>query len=223
MLRLGSASFCEVDYQAARRAARDPAQSLIWFRIGDKPPVAISVSQQLRSDAAQVVEGLKGRGMRVLIMSGDRAEAVADAAERLGVAEWRAGLSPTQKIALLNELKLSGRAVLMVGDGLNDAPALAAAHVSMSPVTAVHMSQAAADAVFLGERLAPVVAGIDVARRARRIMDQNLWLSALYNVIAVPIAVAGLVTPLLAAVAMSSSSLVVTLNALRLRIAAGRG
>ena len=121
------------------------------------------------------------------------------------------------KIARIDELKRLGHGILMVGDGLNDAPALAAANASMSPVTATHMSQAVADAVFLGERLQPVLEAVAVARRARALMRQNLWLAALYNAVAVPVAIAGAVTPLIAALAMSGSSLMVTLNALRAR------
>ncbi len=142
---------------------------------------------------------------------------------RSGSAEWRAGVTPADKIARIEDLKRRGHKVMMVGDGLNDAPSLAAAHVSMSPISAAHLSQATADLVFLGKPLAPVVAAIDYARKALLLMRQNLWLAVGYNALAVPIAISGVVTPLIAAAAMSGSSLLVMLNALRARrVANGR-
>ena len=212
-LRLGSAGFAGAGDKALQGAA-----SVIWFRDGDSVPVPIRLAQALKEDAGEVVGQLRALGLKVAILSGDHAAAVAEVAEALGVERWRAGVKPAEKIALVEELKAKGCRTLMVGDGLNDAPALAAAHVSLSPVTAVHLSQAAADAIFLGERLAPFVAAITASRRARRIMTQNLWFSTAYNAVAVPIAVAGFVTPLIAALAMSGSSIVVTLNALRARM-----
>ncbi len=216
--RLGSPAFCGAEEaEVARLHARFPGASLVAHRRDEGDVVVFALEQGLRRDAREVVDRLKAMGLAIVILSGDRETAVAEVAAALGVTDWAAGLGPTDKIARLEALKAEGRRVLMVGDGLNDAPALAAAHVSLSPVTAVHLSQAAADAVFLGDRLAPVVASLTVARRARAAMIQNLWLSGGYNLIAVPFAVAGLVTPLIAALAMSGSSVIVTLNALRLR------
>jgi Cu2+-exporting ATPase len=218
-LRLGSAAFCGLDPAEVEAAlAAQPGASVIVFRDGEAPPVPFLIAQKLRPDAVETIARLRRQGYRLEILSGDRAAPVADVAERLGIDDWCAGMKPADKIARIGELAASGARVLMVGDGLNDAPALAAAHVSMSPVTAVHVAQAAADVVFLGDRLAPVAEALRLARRARAAMVQNLWFSTLYNFVAVPFAVAGLVTPLFAALAMSSSSVVVTLNALRLRL-----
>jgi Cu2+-exporting ATPase len=163
-----------------------------------------------------IVATLNAMGIDVHILSGDRAEAVEPIAGALGVGRWQASLKPADKVAVLEALRESGRRVLMVGDGLNDAPALASGYVSMSPITAADVSQAHSDAVFLGERLAPVLTAIEISRRARNMMRQNLWLAVVYNAVAVPLAIAGGVTPLIAAAAMSGSSILVTLNALRL-------
>ena len=171
----------------------------------------------LRPDAQAVVSALQARGIAVEILSGDREPAVRAAARALGISEWRAGVTPADKIARIEDLKRQGFKVMMVGDGLNDAPSLAAAHVSMSPISAAHLSQATADLVFLGKPLAPVVAAIDFSRKALHLMRQNLWLAVGYNLLAVPIAISGVVTPLIAAAAMSGSSLLVMLNALRAR------
>lgn len=137
-------------------------------------------------------------------------------AEALGLDSWRAACTPADKCARLEALRADGQRVLMVGDGLNDAPALAAADASISPSTAVDVSQTAADVVFQGQRLSPVLEVLDTARRADRLVKQNFGLSILYNVFTIPLAVAGFVTPLIAALAMSSSSVVVISNALRL-------
>jgi Cu2+-exporting ATPase len=163
----------------------------------------------------EVIKTLSRLGLELHILSGDRADAVRPVAETLGIAQWRGELKPAEKIAFIETLKSQGRRVLMVGDGLNDAPALATAHVSLSPIAAADVTQAQADAVFLGERLAPVLDAVVIARRARALMKQNLCLAVVYNAIAVPVAIAGAVTPLIAALAMSGSSIMVTLNALR--------
>jgi Cu2+-exporting ATPase len=208
--RLGGAEFCGV----TEMPAPAPGTSSIVFCHGGRSTM-IAISQRLRTDAVEVVRSLAGLGLELNILSGDRNDAVAPIAQALGIANWGGELKPADKIALIEDMKAQGRRILMVGDGLNDAPALAAAHVSLSPIAAADVTQAQADAVFLGERLRPVVDAIAIARRARRLMSENLWLAAIYNAIAVPVAIVGAVTPLIAALAMSGSSLLVTLNALR--------
>jgi Cu2+-exporting ATPase len=207
--RLGSAAFCGIEM-----TAHELGLSHIYFS-HNGASATFAISQKLRPDAVAVVQSLKALGLDIRILSGDRSDAVAPVARALGVCAWGAELKPAEKIALIEDLKAQGRRILMVGDGLNDAPALAAAHVSLSPIDAADVTQAQADAVFLGENLVPVLDAIVISRRARRLMKENLWLAVIYNAIAVPVAIAGLVTPLIAALAMSGSSMLVTLNALR--------
>ena len=133
-----------------------------------------------------------------------------------GIDDWRAGLDPTDKATAIDALQAQGRKVLMVGDGLNDAAALAKAHASMAPGLAADVSQTASDLVFTTERLGSVVDSIRIARKARALALENFAFSALYNAVAAPMAFLGLVSPFVAAIAMSSSSLIVSLNALRL-------
>jgi len=215
-MRLGSPVFCEAEGIAQEAASSDPTASVIALSWGGRRAVLL-VRQALRPDAIAVVKKLRQRGFDCRILSGDRPEAVAPVAAALGIAMWRGGCKPADKIEALEALKAEGRKVLMVGDGLNDAPALAAAHVSLSPISAADLTQAQADAVFLGDRLMPVQETIEISRRAHQLMRQNLGIALVYNLIAVPLAFLGYVTPLVAALAMSGSSTIVTLNALRAR------
>ena len=208
MARLGRAEFVGATSDTGR-------ETELWFRRGEAPAIRFSFADRLRPDAAITVLALRARGLEVEIMSGDAPRAVRVAANAAGVETWAGGLPPAEKCRRIDALAAGGRKVLMVGDGLNDAAALAKAHASMAPGSAADASQNAADLVFLGEQLDAVVLAVDVARAARRRALENFGFSAVYNLIAAPAAVFGLVTPLAAALAMSGSSLVVTLNALR--------
>ncbi len=213
-LRLGNRGWCGVEQPG--EPARGPE---LWLARPGRLPVRFAFSDPLREDAVAVVAALKRQGLEVELLSGDLPPVVAAVAREIGIPASRAACTPAGKVAHLERLALAGRRVLMVGDGLNDAPALAAAHVSVSPASAIDISQTAADAVFQGDHLQPVVELLQVARQARRLIRQNLGLALAYNLIAVPVAVLGLATPLIAAVCMSGSSLLVVGNALRL----GRG
>jgi Cu2+-exporting ATPase len=211
-IRLGSASFCNA-------IDSDQSSATIWFKPADGAPIPLRFLDSVRPDSERVIKALKASGYHVELLSGDRPETVARIAEDLRVETWRAAQKPDDKIARLHELKAAGRRVLMVGDGLNDAPALAAAHASISPATAADISQTAADAVFQGSELKPVLIALSVSKIAQRLALQNFALSIAYNIVFVPLAMMGVLTPLIAAIAMSLSSLSVTANALRLRSA----
>ncbi|MEI2734309.1 MAG: HAD-IC family P-type ATPase [Rhodoblastus sp.] len=218
--RLGSAAFCGVDASATAQAL-DEGASAICYRRGDETAV-FRVRQTLRADAVETIAALKARGYAIEIVSGDSPLATRAVADALGVSDCIGGAKPADKVARLEALKAEGRRPVMVGDGFNDAPALAAAHVSLSPVSAADVAQASADAVFLGEKLAPVAHALALSRLARKLMRENLWIAVVYNAVAVPLAIAGHVTPLIAALAMSGSSLIVTVNALRAGASADR-
>lgn len=188
-----------------------------WFLVKGKQPVRFAFSDHLREDARAVIDALRARNIGVELLSGDREQTTKAAAEEVGITEWKSGALPAVKVARIKQLEKAGHCVLMVGDGLNDAPALASGHASISPATAADITQTAADFIFQGDRLSPVLTTLNAARKSSRIVRQNFALAIGYNICAVPIAVAGLATPLIAAIAMSSSSLLVTLNALRLK------
>jgi len=207
-IRLGSRAFC------GDPAAPPSATPELWLARPGLPPLRFAFDERLRIDAWETLERLRRLGLRIELLSGDRRDSVARAAESLGIADWRAECSPVEKVARIEQMA-ARHSVLMVGDGLNDSPALAAATVSASPASAADLSQTVADVVFQGARLAPVAAVIRAARRARAVMRQNLALAIGYNAVMVPLAVAGWVTPWLAAAAMSSSSLLVMANSFR--------
>ncbi len=208
--RLGRAAF--VDVPTLRSGETE-----LWFGFEGESKVRLQFSDVLRPDAAATVEALKARGITVEILSGDQIGAVKSAANAVGVATWRAGLMPQEKAEVIDRLAAEGRKVLMIGDGLNDAAALARAHAAIAPGSALEASQNAADLVLTRDALMAVVEAIDVARSARRRALENFGFAALYNLVAAPAAMIGLVNPFVAALAMSGSSLVVTLNALRVR------
>lgn len=176
---------------------------------------AFAFQDRLRPGAADLIARLQRQGIPVQILSGDTAAVVAALATRLGIADWQADCLPEAKIRAIQALRAQGRRVLMVGDGLNDTGALAAADVSISPASALDAARVASDIVLLGQNLEPIADALAIARMARRRIKQNFAVSALYNVVAVPLALAGLATPLAAALAMSLSSVTVTLNAMR--------
>lgn len=208
-LRLGSRAWLGLAEDAHNEAE-------LWLDRPGTEPQRFAFEEQPRPDAEKVIAWLRKRQIGVALASGDRPAAVKAMADRLAITAWHGGMDPTAKLALVTKLKESGRRVLMVGDGLNDAPSLAAADVSLSPANATDITQIQADILFQGESLAPIAWLLAVARRARGIIRQNLAFAVIYNLAAIPLAVAGLATPPIAALLMSSSSLLVVLNALRL-------
>jgi Cu2+-exporting ATPase len=186
------------------------------FQLGDGPVRTLQFQDELRPDAVDAMQAVTGFGLDPTIVSGDVQRRVDRLAGTLGMS-GTGDLTPEQKLGAIAALHEQGRPVLMVGDGLNDGPALNAAHVSMAPSSASDVGQSAADLIFMGSSLAAVPVAIRAARRTMRVVRENFGLAIVYNLLAVPLAVAGFVTPLVAALAMSISSLIVVGNSLRLR------
>ncbi len=205
--RLGSAGFT--------RAPALPDGMALWFTAPGEAPTRFRFADALREDAAPAIAALRRQGLGLEILSGDAPASVSAVADGLGITNWRGAATPEAKAARVGLLMAQGRHPLVIGDGCNDALALACAHVSACPAGSTDLAQSAADIVLTAEGLAPIPAAIATARRAQAIARQNIGFSLAYNLVAVPMAVAGLVTPLLAAAVMASSSLIVILNAPR--------
>jgi len=215
LARLGRADW--VAGIASRRSASATGPA---FAFAGGPLSTFSVAENLRPGAWAAVDALRKAGLDIEILSGDAAGPVGRIGGELGIGIFRFGQLPADKIDRLEALRAAGHRVLMVGDGLNDTPALAAADVSMAPASAADAGRLAADFVFTRDRLDAVAAGHGIARATARVIRQNFAFAAAYNCLAIPLAVAGQVTPLIAALAMSGSSILVVANALRLN---GRG
>jgi len=190
----------------------------LWLSCEGKEPVCFTFSDQLREDAKQVIQQLHQLGLKTMLLSGDRMQTVRHMAKEVGIDDYHASLSPVEKSHHLEILQQHGNNVLMVGDGLNDALSLATATVSISPSTAIDITQNTADIVFQGDKLLPIYTAWQIARSSNRLVKQNFALAILYNAVAIPLAVMGYVTPLIAAIAMSVSSLVVIGNSFRLNL-----
>lgn len=188
----------------------------VWLGDGARALARFALVDAPRSDARDAIAALREQGLRVEVLSGDAPEAVETTARALGIARWSARATPESKLARLRELQAQGHRVLMLGDGINDAPVLGGADVSIALACGAPMAHRAADIVLSGERLMRLPQVVQLARRTRRMIRENLAWALLYNAIALPFAAAGWVTPWIAALGMAGSSLLVTLNALRL-------
>ncbi|MEI7669052.1 MAG: copper-translocating P-type ATPase, partial [Pseudomonadota bacterium] len=209
-VRLGRRAWC-----GDENADNDEALE-IWLNINGSKPIRFTFADVLRPDAVETINELKNNNKTIILLSGDRERVVRKIAGILGIDNYHAAMSPIDKTKFIEELSTNGKKTFMVGDGLNDAPALAAANVSISPSSGMDITQNAADIVFQGSSLSSITEAIKVAKISMRLVKQNFALSFFYNIIAVPVAIMGYITPLLAAIAMSSSSIIVVLNALRL-------
>ena len=215
--RIGSWRFVAGSNDAeADRPTGDDDHTEVY--LGDRTGMlaCFSIGDQLREDAARAIDALRECGFRPIIASGDRAPVVRSIAGRLGIDDWHAGLSPAGKLDLIHGLRDKGEKIVMVGDGINDAPVLAAADASIALDAGTALARASADAVSLGRRLGAIVIAARIAMDTRRIIRQNIAWAIVYNVTAVPLAVGGFLAPWMAAIGMSVSSFVVVINALRL-------
>ncbi len=194
----------------------DDSSTVIYLGIDGRKVARFEITDTLRPDASKTLNTLRSMGINLSLVSGDNAGAVSEVARSLNIDDLHSDCTPADKLKIIVALQARGERVVMVGDGINDAPVLAGADTSIAPGHGALLAQTSADVIMLGEFLRPVTTAIRLSRATMRIVRQNLVWAVLYNVTALPLAVAGMVPPWLAAIGMSASSLVVVLNALRL-------
>lgn len=220
-LRLGSFEWCNIDDTFE---TYDGADLMLWAsycQAGEKPVVALfTFEDELRPGVMGLIRTLKAQDMNVQLLSGDRQEPVQRMAQLLNIDHFKAEMKPDQKCQYIEKLGRNGSKVLMIGDGINDGPSLKAAFTSLSPSSASDVAQVTANFVLMNDSLKSIIGLFQLAKSARALIYQNFALALVYNIIAVPIAVFGYATPIVAAIAMSLSSMIVTLNALRLHLLA---
>ncbi len=211
--RLGRAEFCNAKgYESPENG------SSVWLSLNGDPVAGFVFEDSVRAEAKKNIKLLKDKNIAISLLSGDKKQPVLALAKEVGIDDAHYSLTPKDKLEILQKYADNGDKVLMVGDGLNDAPALRVAHVSMAPSSAADIGRNAADFIYTHDNLDAVPFALHIATRTANVVKQNFGLAIIYNFIAVPLAVSGQVTPLIAALVMSTSSILVTLNALRLRL-----
>lgn len=218
MYRLGTAEFAAEFLPDSKASLELPDALHTWLLLANEqiPLAWIALVDEVRPDAAVLIQRLKARGIAVELLSGDQSGAVAQLAQQLGIDDYIAGAKPGDKLSHLSLRQAAGDRVLMIGDGINDVPVLAGANVSVAMASASDLAQTRADSVLLNDRLEVIADALDIARRTKGIITQNLRFSLAYNLLALPLAAAGMIPPWLAAIGMTASSLIVIFNALRL-------
>jgi Cu2+-exporting ATPase len=209
--RIGSANFV-----GGRAAVDDSESTHVLLGVDGKAVAWFEVEDELRHDARETIDALRGIGLGTALISGDNRAVVSRIAAKLGIDEQHAECSPEEKLTIIEQAQQRGERVVMIGDGINDAPVLAGADTSIAPAHGALLAQTSADVIMLGESLRPLITAVEMSRRTMRIVRQNLAWAIVYNALALPLAAAGLVPPWAAAIGMSASSLIVVLNALRL-------
>ncbi|MFN8912261.1 MAG: heavy metal translocating P-type ATPase, partial [Alphaproteobacteria bacterium] len=208
-LRLGNADFCQASGE------KQDLYSEMWFKKGDRA-VRLFFDNQIKDDAQYVLETLKNTISDIKVLSGDLDAPVKACADALGIKSYQSQMKPQDKLSYLQSMSQTHK-VLMIGDGINDAAALKAAFVSISPSNSSALTQVNSDIVIHGEMLSPIIKALRVAKKSKKLMLQNFYIAIIYNVVSIPFAMMGMVTPLIAAIVMSTSSILVVLNSLRIR------